>query len=156
MDETIDGGRPSPAKAENATKRPKCERERALGWIGVLCNGRPAIRGKHEGPDTNSEQTEQTEKVELPGYGHERFAALGPSSSCPIHSLNSIMSSFASAFLRTSRAALRSNGAANPVQAAWGSRGGAYMRNYATAFERNKPHVNIGPSPRSISPLCCD
>ncbi|KAH0247461.1 translation elongation factor Tu, partial [Aureobasidium melanogenum] len=32
----------------------------------------------------------------------------------------------------------------NPVQAAWGSRGGAYMRNYATAFERNKPHVNIG------------
>ena len=57
------------------------------------------------------------------------------------------MSSFASAFLRTSRAALRSNGAANPVQAAWGPRGGAYMRNYATAFERNKPHVNIGPSP---------
>ncbi|CAD0045862.1 unnamed protein product [Aureobasidium pullulans] len=50
------------------------------------------------------------------------------------------MSSFASAFLRTSRAALRSNGAANPVQAAWGSRGGAYMRNYATAFERTKPH----------------
>ncbi|KAI5205161.1 translation elongation factor Tu [Aureobasidium subglaciale] len=54
------------------------------------------------------------------------------------------MSSFASAFLRTSRVALRSNGAVNPVQAAWGPRGGAYMRNYATAFERTKPHVNIG------------
>ncbi|CAD0013229.1 unnamed protein product [Aureobasidium pullulans] len=53
------------------------------------------------------------------------------------------MSSFASAFLRTSRAALRSNGAANPVQAAWGSRGGAYMRNYATAFERTKPHTTL-------------
>ena len=52
------------------------------------------------------------------------------------------MSSFASTFLRTSRA-LRSNGV-NPVQSAWGARGGAYMRNYATAFERTKPHVNIG------------
>jgi hypothetical protein len=56
------------------------------------------------------------------------------------------MSSFASAFLRTSRAAIRSNGQVNPVQTAWGKNGGAYMRNYATAFERTKPHVNIGMS----------
>lgn len=56
------------------------------------------------------------------------------------------MSSFASAFLRTTRASLRANAQVNPVQAAWGSRGGAYMRNYATAFERTKPHVNIGES----------
>lgn len=53
------------------------------------------------------------------------------------------MSSFAKAFVRTSRVALKT-GSVNPVQAAWGSRGGALMRNYATAFERSKPHVNVG------------
>ncbi|GAB7347073.1 hypothetical protein MBLNU459_g3206t1 [Dothideomycetes sp. NU459] len=53
------------------------------------------------------------------------------------------MSAFAQSFLRTSRAALRTN-ALNPVHSAWGSRGGALLRNYATAFERSKPHVNVG------------
>ncbi|KAF1346194.1 elongation factor Tu GTP binding domain-containing protein [Delphinella strobiligena] len=52
------------------------------------------------------------------------------------------MSAFAKTFLRTSRALRNPN--VNPVQNAWGSRGGALMRNYATAFERSKPHVNVG------------
>lgn len=57
------------------------------------------------------------------------------------------MSAFAQAFLRTSRVALRGQ-YVNPMQSALGSRGGAQFvaasRNYATAFERTKPHVNIG------------
>ncbi|KAK5007723.1 translation elongation factor Tu [Elasticomyces elasticus] len=56
--------------------------------------------------------------------------------------------SLAQAFFRTSRAALRQQKGVNPVQSALGSRGGvqftAATRNYATVFERNKPHVNIG------------
>ncbi|KAK4903023.1 hypothetical protein LTR28_001193 [Elasticomyces elasticus] len=56
--------------------------------------------------------------------------------------------SLAQAFFRTSRAALRQQNGVNPVQSALGSRGGvqftAATRNYATVFERNKPHVNIG------------
>ncbi|KAF2104737.1 translation elongation factor Tu [Rhizodiscina lignyota] len=58
------------------------------------------------------------------------------------------MSTFSRAFLRTSRAALRQQKGVNPLQSALGSRGGAQYtsqwRNYATVFERNKPHVNIG------------
>ncbi|EON69775.1 elongation factor Tu, mitochondrial [Coniosporium apollinis CBS 100218] len=58
------------------------------------------------------------------------------------------MSPFAQAFLRTSRAALRQRTGVNPVQQALGVQGGARyvqaVRNYATVFERNKPHVNIG------------
>lgn len=63
------------------------------------------------------------------------------------------MSAFAQAFLRTSRAALRHQNTLNPVQQALGRQGGArYVaacRSYATAFERSKPHVNIGGS------ACC-
>ncbi|KAJ9637874.1 translation elongation factor Tu [Coniosporium apollinis] len=58
------------------------------------------------------------------------------------------MSPFAQAFLRASRAALRQRTGVNPVQQALGVQGGARyvaaVRNYATVFERNKPHVNIG------------
>ncbi|PPJ58707.1 hypothetical protein CBER1_03979 [Cercospora berteroae] len=52
------------------------------------------------------------------------------------------MSSFATKFLRTSRA-LRVN--ANPIQSALNTRGQQqFVRGYATVFERSKPHVNIG------------
>jgi len=58
------------------------------------------------------------------------------------------MSAFAQAFLRTSRATLRRQNGVSPTQFALGSRGSAQFltatRNYATAFERTKPHVNIG------------
>ena len=54
--------------------------------------------------------------------------------------------SFARTFLRTSRA-LRTQ-SSNPIQCALGSRGSQQFVNrarcYATVFERNKPHVNIG------------
>ncbi|KAF2161266.1 hypothetical protein M409DRAFT_28304 [Zasmidium cellare ATCC 36951] len=54
--------------------------------------------------------------------------------------------SFAKAVLRTSRALRTSS--SNPVQCALSTRGQsqflASARGYATAFERNKPHVNIG------------
>ena len=58
------------------------------------------------------------------------------------------MAVFASAFLRTGRAAFARSSASNPIQQALGVKGAtryaqAY-RNYATAFERSKPHVNIG------------
>lgn len=58
------------------------------------------------------------------------------------------MSAFAQAFLRTGRAALARGSYQNPVQRALGVNGSvkytAACRNYATAFERSKPHVNIG------------
>lgn len=57
------------------------------------------------------------------------------------------MAVFASAFLRTSRAAF-SKSSTNAIQQALGTKGAARYaqayRNYATAFERSKPHVNIG------------
>ncbi|KAJ4290426.1 translation elongation factor Tu [Kalmusia sp. IMI 367209] len=51
------------------------------------------------------------------------------------------MSSFSRAFLRTSRCALKYQRGVNPVQQAWS---GNQVRNYAAAFTRDKPHVNIG------------
>ncbi|GAB7339308.1 hypothetical protein MBLNU457_5959t1 [Dothideomycetes sp. NU457] len=58
------------------------------------------------------------------------------------------MASFAQAFLRTSRAALLRPASVNPAQQALGSKGSAQFlrasRNYASAFTRDKPHVNIG------------
>jgi len=58
------------------------------------------------------------------------------------------MSAFAHTFLRTSRAALNRGSNANPLRQALGVNGAvkyaAACRNYATAFERTKPHVNIG------------
>lgn len=51
------------------------------------------------------------------------------------------MSAFSRAFLRTSRCALKYQRGVNPVQQAWGVNG---LRNYASAFARDKPHVNIG------------
>lgn len=58
------------------------------------------------------------------------------------------MASFAQAFLRTSRAALVRPASVNPAQHALGSKGSAQFlrasRNYASAFTRDKPHVNIG------------
>lgn len=55
--------------------------------------------------------------------------------------------SFARIALRTSRA-LRNQTSSNPIQTALGARGQTQFangaRNYATAFERTKPHVNIG------------
>ncbi|CAI6341304.1 unnamed protein product [Periconia digitata] len=52
------------------------------------------------------------------------------------------MSTFSRAFLRTSRAAFRYQRGVNPVQQAWAQNGS--LRSYATAFSRDKPHVNIG------------
>lgn len=55
--------------------------------------------------------------------------------------------SFARTFLQTSRA-LSARNSINPVQHALGNKGRAQFlgaaRSYATAFERSKPHVNIG------------
>ncbi|KAI7208283.1 Elongation factor Tu [Hortaea werneckii] len=55
--------------------------------------------------------------------------------------------SFARTFLQTSRA-LSARNSINPVQHALGNKGQAQFlgaaRSYATAFERSKPHVNIG------------
>lgn len=49
---------------------------------------------------------------------------------------------------RTSRLALRSNKCSNPVQQALGAQGTSRyvngVRSYAAAFQRDKPHVNIG------------
>ncbi len=60
------------------------------------------------------------------------------------------MTPFAQALLRTSRAALRQRANIHPLQQAFGLEGGAQYVNacraYATVFERNKPHVNIGQS----------
>lgn len=51
--------------------------------------------------------------------------------------------SFARTFLRTSRA-LRTQ-SSSPIQCALNNRGQQQLvRSYATIFERNKPHVNIG------------
>lgn len=58
------------------------------------------------------------------------------------------MSALSRAFLRTSRAALRQRSGANPLSQTLGLNGTqqylSQVRNYAAAFERNKPHVNIG------------
>lgn len=58
------------------------------------------------------------------------------------------MAIFAQTVLRTGRLALSRAGASNPIQQALGYQGAAKYasayRNYATAFERSKPHVNIG------------
>lgn len=55
--------------------------------------------------------------------------------------------SFARSILATSRA-LSARSSVNPIQSALGNRGQAQFynaaRSYATAFERSKPHVNIG------------
>lgn len=60
-------------------------------------------------------------------------------------SFSSIMS-FARTLLRTSRALRQQS--SNPIQPALGARGQTQFinsaRSYATAFERTKPHVNIG------------
>jgi len=65
------------------------------------------------------------------------------------------MSIFAQAFFRTTRAAIARQRSINPVQLALGPKGTAQYvascRSYATVFERNKPHVNIGMhAPKSI------
>ncbi|PSK43123.1 Elongation factor Tu, mitochondrial [Elsinoe australis] len=56
------------------------------------------------------------------------------------------MASLTRLVLSTGRASLRTS--RNPVQSAFGSKGTSQFlsasRNYATAFERTKPHVNIG------------
>jgi hypothetical protein len=54
------------------------------------------------------------------------------------------MASFSRTFLRTSRNALKYQRGVNPVQQAWGVQGKYGVRNYATVFQRDKPHVNIG------------
>ncbi|KAF2873487.1 elongation factor Tu GTP binding domain-containing protein [Massariosphaeria phaeospora] len=58
------------------------------------------------------------------------------------------MSVFSRALWRTSRHALRNNSSLNPVQQALGVQGASRyvngVRNYAVAFTRDKPHVNIG------------
>jgi len=55
---------------------------------------------------------------------------------------------FARQFLRTSRLVVRNNKAVNPLQQALGVQGSskyvAGVRGYAAAFQRDKPHVNIG------------
>lgn len=54
--------------------------------------------------------------------------------------------SFARTLLQTSRALRQTS--SNPIQNALGARGQTQFvnsaRSYATAFERSKPHVNIG------------
>lgn len=58
------------------------------------------------------------------------------------------MSAFARTFMRSSRAALRVRSGVNPLQSTLGLNGSSqFVRNYAAAFERNKPHVNIGAFP---------
>lgn len=56
--------------------------------------------------------------------------------------------SFTQALWRTSRNALKYQRGVNPVQQAWGVQGANRsvngIRNYAAAFQRDKPHVNIG------------
>ena len=51
-------------------------------------------------------------------------------------------------FLRTARSALQQGNSVSPLQNALRRRNGAAVlnaaRTYATAFERTKPHVNIG------------
>jgi elongation factor Tu len=58
------------------------------------------------------------------------------------------MSTFSRQLWRTSRNALRYTKTVNPVQQALGVQGGSRyvngVRNYAAAFTRDKPHVNIG------------
>lgn len=58
------------------------------------------------------------------------------------------MSAFSRALWRTSRHALRNQSTINPLQQALGVQGGSRyvnsVRNYAVAFTRDKPHVNIG------------
>ena len=58
------------------------------------------------------------------------------------------MSVFAQTLLRSSRFALSRGSATNPIQHALGAKAGLKYtlacRQYATAFQRDKPHVNIG------------
>ena len=58
------------------------------------------------------------------------------------------MSAFSRALWRNTRGALRYNKAINPVQQALGVQGSSRYAlgvwNYAAAFTRDKPHVNIG------------
>lgn len=58
------------------------------------------------------------------------------------------MSAFSRHLWRTSRNALRYQKSSNPVQQALGIQGSSRyvngVRNYAAAFTRDKPHVNIG------------
>jgi elongation factor Tu len=58
------------------------------------------------------------------------------------------MSVFAHTLWRTSRLALNRGSNGNPVRQALGVKGAtkyaAACRTYATAFERSKPHVNVG------------
>ncbi|KAL9067962.1 MAG: hypothetical protein Q9157_006647 [Trypethelium eluteriae] len=58
------------------------------------------------------------------------------------------MSNAAHSFLRSSRALLRAQKGTNPVQSTLALQGGAWyagaVRHYAQAFERTKPHVNVG------------
>ncbi|OJD31228.1 elongation factor tu [Diplodia corticola] len=58
------------------------------------------------------------------------------------------MSAISRALLRTSRVALRQRSGANPLTTTLGLNGTqqymGHVRNYAAAFERTKPHVNIG------------
>ena len=75
-------------------------------------------------------------------------SSLSPLFRPPAHSVCTcvVTMSFARTFLRTSRA-LRTP-TSNPIQCALSSRGSQQLVNtarcYATVFERNKPHVNIG------------
>lgn len=54
-------------------------------------------------------------------------------------------------FLRTARSALQQRNAVSPLQHALSRQNGAILRTYATAFERTKPHVNIGMSVFEVS-----
>jgi elongation factor Tu len=58
------------------------------------------------------------------------------------------MSAFSRAVWCTTRLALRNQSLVNPLQQALGVQGGSRylngVRNYAVAFTRDKPHVNIG------------
>ncbi|KAH7138889.1 elongation factor Tu GTP binding domain-containing protein [Dendryphion nanum] len=58
------------------------------------------------------------------------------------------MSAFSRALWRTSRSTIRYNKSTNPMQQALGIQGSSRyalgVRNYAAAFTRDKPHVNIG------------
>lgn len=58
------------------------------------------------------------------------------------------MSAFSRALWRTSRNALRYNSSVNPLQQALGLQGSSRyansVRTYAAAFQRDKPHVNVG------------
>lgn len=62
-------------------------------------------------------------------------------------------------FFQTARSALRQGNAVSPLQHALRRQNGAAVinaaRSYATAFERSKPHVNIGMHPFCVSMGVC-